>query len=85
MTTTTRDRELLWLAAPALLGERWQNSLARVLDCDPRLVRRWASGDRPVPEWVLVRLAELLGDHHRTVGAARAALEQRTSPAAPAQ
>lgn len=38
--------------ATLLLGNRWQAPLARLLDKDPRLIRRWVAGDRPVPEWV---------------------------------
>ena len=45
-----------------LLGAEWQRPLARLLgplhpdgprdSIDPRLVQRWASADRPIPEWV---------------------------------
>lgn len=40
-------------AAAALLhGTRWKLALAETLEVDYRLVRRWASGDRPIPGWV---------------------------------
>ena len=49
-----------------LFGPRWQTSLARFLKrddgshVDPRTVRRWAKGDRPVPAAVGMQLgAEL--------------------------
>lgn len=47
---------LLATAASALLGERWQRPLARLLDVDDRLVRRWAAGERPIPDWVVERV-----------------------------
>ena len=49
-------------AALALLGDGWVSELARYLgqhhpdgpreSLDVRLVRRWASGKRPIPSWV---------------------------------
>ena len=51
------SKELLTEAATALLGTLWQSPLARMLDVDGRLVRRWAAGERPVPTWVLRSLA----------------------------
>lgn len=62
-------RELLSSAATLLLGESWQRALARKLEVDDRLMRRWSAGDRPVPGWVLVRLAELLEESSRDSGA----------------
>lgn len=57
-------------AAELLLGSDWHRGLARVLgphhpagvrdQIDPRLVRRWAAGERPVPDWVLETLCTLL-------------------------
>lgn len=46
--------------ATLLLGARWQRPLSRELDVDDRLVRRWASGERPIPEWVEPRLLEMV-------------------------
>ena len=43
----------------SLWGERWQADLARFLDVNPRSVRRWASGDVPVPD----RIGEQLTRH----------------------
>jgi hypothetical protein len=76
-TPASGDRELLWLAAPALLGDSWQTPLARLLDCDDRLVRRWAAGSREVPLWVLQRLAEELDTRRVAVSAVCGALESR--------
>lgn len=33
---------------------------AEVLRVDPRLVREWESGARPVPDWLLVALTALM-------------------------
>ena len=64
------DTDTLATAGKLLLGREWQRPLARVLGprhpagpretLDPRLVQRWASGERPVPAWVPPVLAELL-------------------------
>lgn len=54
------SKDLLAEAATALLGNLWQSPLARLLDVDGRLVRRWYAGERPVPSWVLKRLVEEL-------------------------
>jgi hypothetical protein len=53
-----------------LLGTEWQRPLAKMLGpyhpdgprakIDPRLIQRWASGDRPVAEWVAAALAAML-------------------------
>lgn len=77
-------------AADALLGGYQQGTgghrdLARVLgphhpegerECiDPRLVRRWSSGERAVPAWVPDTLARLLREHASAMLAAAAELE----------
>jgi len=64
--------ELFSQAGAALCGPTWKNHLARVLgpyhpdgprdQVDPRLVRRWAKGDRPIPDWVLATLRNCLRD-----------------------
>jgi hypothetical protein len=36
-----------------LYGPRWQSALARELVRDPRTIRRWASGECPVPKVVV--------------------------------
>jgi hypothetical protein len=61
---------ILSQAGAALCGPAWKNPMSRVLGpyspdgprdhVDPRLVRRWAAGARPIPDWVLAALADLL-------------------------
>lgn len=46
-------------------GFGWQRPLARALDVDDRLVRRWASGERSVPPWVPDKFAELAESRRR--------------------
>ncbi len=64
------DTETLARAGQLLLGPEWQRPMARLLgprhpggireSLDPRLIQRWASGERPVPSWVPGVLADLL-------------------------
>jgi hypothetical protein len=62
-----------------LLGERWQEPLARQLHrpgaeapgIDPRLVRRWASGERPIPAWVREQLRALVRERRRELARLR--------------
>jgi hypothetical protein len=59
-------RDLLIKAASVLFGPEWQRPIARTLGLlhpeggrstiDDRLVRRWASGERPIPDWVIPAL-----------------------------
>jgi hypothetical protein len=59
-------RNLLVNGGALLFGSEWQRPIARMLGplhpegargtIDDRLVRRWASGDRLIPEWVLPAL-----------------------------
>lgn len=56
------DHELLNLTATALYGALWQNALARALDINERTVRRWASGDAPVPIGVWHDISEIIAD-----------------------
>lgn len=68
--------DLLREAGEALHGERWKAPLARDIlapsgqPTTERSVRRWASGDWPVPEWASSKIHDLL----RTRGAAVAAV-----------
>ena len=64
------DIDRLSAAARLLYGDDWQRPLARGLgplhpdgardSIDDRLVRRWASGERPVPGWVRGAVVALL-------------------------
>lgn len=64
------DIDRLSAAARLLYGDDWQRPLARGLgplhpdsardSIDDRLVRRWASGERPVPGWVRGAVVEIL-------------------------
>jgi hypothetical protein len=59
-------RELLGTAGLLLFGPEWQRPMARMLGplhpeggrgaIDDRLVRRWASSDRAIPDWVIPAL-----------------------------
>jgi hypothetical protein len=63
------DKETLAQAGHLLLGAEWQQPMARLLgprhpagpreSLDPRLVRRWAIGERPIPAWVGPVLAKM--------------------------
>jgi hypothetical protein len=56
-------RDLLVGAGSLLFGSEWQRPVARMLGplhpggarttIDDRLLRRWASGERPIPDWVI--------------------------------
>lgn len=81
-TDDNTSRELLIAAGQLLFGEQWQNAFARAAadyretgtgSLDPRLVRRWVAGDRPVPPWTL-RMALAMISERR---AAFAVLEAR--------
>ncbi|SFG81146.1 MULTISPECIES: hypothetical protein [Methylobacterium] len=64
------DKVVLAEAARLLLGPEWKRPLAKLLgphhpagprdSLDPRLAFRWASGERPVPDWVPGVLADML-------------------------
>jgi hypothetical protein len=64
--TQTEFREV----GALLLGNEWQRPLAKMLGpyhpdgpratIDPRLIQRWASGERPVAEWVTAALVTML-------------------------
>jgi hypothetical protein len=64
-----------------LFGVEWQHAVARALGpfhpdgpreaIDGRLVRRWASGERVVPNWVISALAKMLELRERETSAMR--------------
>ena len=45
----------------AVWGHGWQNALARALKVNDRTVRRWASGDVPIPDSVERDIRHILG------------------------
>lgn len=46
-------RAVLTALCVALYGPRWTTAFARANGINPRTVRRWASGERPVPSWAI--------------------------------
>lgn len=53
--------DVLATAGAALFGDEWRRPLAAALDVDPRLVQRWAAGQRDIPLTVAPALLDLLG------------------------
>ncbi|KMO15953.1 hypothetical protein [Methylobacterium platani] len=53
--------DLLAVAGEALFGSEWRRALAAALGVDPRLVQRWAGGQREIPGTVAPALLALLG------------------------
>lgn len=51
--------EILAVVCEALYGPLWQNKLARELEINDRTVRRWASGENEISEWVPAQLMEI--------------------------
>ena len=70
---------LLIAAGEALFGAEWQAPLAGHLpnrhgdSTNPRTVRRWITGQNPIPPAVFERLAQLLADHAKECQALAAA------------
>ena len=56
----TDPRDELIALGRALYGQRWQTATANYLWVNPRTVRYWASGGRPVPPEVLGKLRQWL-------------------------
>lgn len=57
------DPQAFRAAAAALFGRGYQAKMARELKVSTRTVRRWASGDTPVPQAVLDALGIRLQQH----------------------
>ncbi len=49
----------------AIWGHNWQGPLARALKVNDRTVRRWASGDVPIPDSVESDIRRILGADER--------------------
>ena len=56
------EPELLNATATALYGPLWQNALARALEVDARTMRRWATGELPIPIGVWNDISEIIAD-----------------------
>ena len=61
----TRTPSGLETVGLALYGHRWQSSLARDLGVLPRTVRKWSSGEKPVPPRQWRYIAALLDQRSR--------------------
>jgi len=61
----TRNAQGLETVGLALYGHRWQSSLSRDLGVLPRTVRKWASGEKPVPPGQWRYIAALLEQRSR--------------------
>ena len=66
----------------AAFGPRWQRDLARALDTDERLVRRWVAGDRPLPANLTERLDTVIIARISGLMAARRHLKRSLKPTA---
>lgn len=53
-------------ACLGLWGRNWQGPLARALGVSDRTVRRWASGDAPIPDGVAREIRGILGAAERS-------------------
>ncbi|WP_337081496.1 transcriptional regulator [Acinetobacter pittii] len=52
--------EQLQIAGRILYGQQWQTDFARAVKVDPRRVRQWLSGDRPIPPGIRAEVVKLL-------------------------
>lgn len=50
----------------AIWGHNWQGPLARALNVNDRTIRRWASGEVPIPDRVETELRRVIGADERT-------------------
>ena len=55
-------------AGRALYGERWQTSLANDLHVSDRTMRRWLTGEFPIPAGVVTELRSVLVERLSTIG-----------------
>ncbi len=72
---STSESPLLTVG-PLLYGDRWQRQLARDLDVSDRHLRRWVSGERSLPEWVVEQLAVLVRARAVEIDLAAASLRE---------
>ncbi|MEB6639035.1 helix-turn-helix domain-containing protein [Acinetobacter baumannii] len=57
--------EELIQAGEILYGAQWQTELARAIDVDPRRVRQWINGERPIPTSLRSEIILLLKEKSR--------------------
>ena len=55
--SNARKIRILSASGRALFGPRWQSELSRKLGVSDRTVRRWVSGDSPVPAGALLSMS----------------------------
>lgn len=87
----TKRRELFIESGRLLYGDQWQRAIARGLgplhpdgereSIDDRLVRRWAAGERDVPDWVLPAVVEIAEARRRQLGLLVTMLRKACPPA----
>lgn len=58
---------LLREAGEALYGARWQSDMAAALDVNRRTIRRWATGDHPIPAGAWAAIDALVRDRRRAL------------------
>ena len=66
----------------AAFGPRWQRDLARALETDERLLRRWVAGGRPLPATLPARLDAVIITRITGLMAARRRLQRALKAAA---
>lgn len=67
--STHMTPEQLRQAGELLYGTQWQTDFARAIDVDPRRVRQWLSGDRPIPKGLWIEAIELLNSNSKNTAA----------------
>jgi hypothetical protein len=78
--------QLLRAVGECLYGPRWQTDIAATLDVSDRTVRRWASGDFPMPTTIWADIARLLKAAQQAINGlvpevlAQAVLSGKTAP-----
>lgn len=55
-------------AGRALYGERWQTSLAHDLHVSDRTMRRWLTGESPIPAGIVTELRAVLVERLEVIG-----------------
>ncbi|MBI0422094.1 transcriptional regulator [Acinetobacter sp. ACIN00229] len=56
-------------AGSLLYGQSWQTDFARAIDIDPRRVRQWLTGDRPIPLNLWEEVVKLLQEKSKDTAA----------------